>query len=137
MFMQPGVKLDFRHFPDGHVVSAAEVEAELDRICHKLAPRDIVLVNTCAAAAYGSPDYHERGCGMGREATLYLTGAVSKLSAPMPGRGMRHSPTRQRGLHVTVIRLLSGKATKLAGKGPITRWKSCKALKAYRQAASR
>ena len=26
---QPGVKLDFRHLPDGHVVTAAEVEAEL------------------------------------------------------------------------------------------------------------
>ena len=25
---QPGVKLDFRHLPDGHVVSAAEIEAE-------------------------------------------------------------------------------------------------------------
>lgn len=34
---------------------------------------DIVLVNTCAAAAYGDPDYFNRGCGMGREATLYLT----------------------------------------------------------------
>ncbi|MDX5412029.1 MAG: cyclase family protein, partial [Rhodobacterales bacterium] len=27
--MNPGVKLDFRHLPDGHLVSAAEVEAEL------------------------------------------------------------------------------------------------------------
>ena len=26
---RPGVKLDFRSLPDGHVVSAAEVEAEL------------------------------------------------------------------------------------------------------------
>jgi kynurenine formamidase len=34
---QPGVKLDFRHLPDGHVVSAAEVEAELKRIGHTVA----------------------------------------------------------------------------------------------------
>ena len=27
---QPGVKLDFRHLPDGHVVTGAEVEAELE-----------------------------------------------------------------------------------------------------------
>jgi kynurenine formamidase len=26
---QPGVKLDFRHFPDGYVATAADVEAEL------------------------------------------------------------------------------------------------------------
>lgn len=70
----PGVKLDFRHLPDGHVVSAAEVEAELARIGHDLQPLDIVLVNTSAGACYGQPDYVSRGCGMGREATLYLTG---------------------------------------------------------------
>ncbi|MFN3938104.1 MAG: cyclase family protein [Gemmobacter sp.] len=69
---QPAVKLDFRHLPDGHVVSAAEVEAELDRIGHRIAPLDIVLVNTAAGAAYGRPDYVNRGCGMGREATLWL-----------------------------------------------------------------
>ena len=33
---QPGVKLDFRHLPDGHVVTAAQVEAELQRINHTL-----------------------------------------------------------------------------------------------------
>jgi len=68
----PGVKLDFRHLPDGHVVSAAEVEAELARIGHALKPLDIVVVNTSAGAAYGQDDYVDRGCGMGREATLYL-----------------------------------------------------------------
>ncbi|MDQ0456273.1 cyclase family protein [Rhizobium paknamense] len=69
---RPGVKLDFRHLPDGHVVSAAEVEQELARIGHVLQPLDIVVVNTAAGAAYGRPDYLGRGCGMGREATLYL-----------------------------------------------------------------
>lgn len=67
-----GVKLDFRHLPDGHVVSAAEVEAELARIGHDLAPLDIVLVNTAAGAAYGRPDFVDTGCGMGREATLWM-----------------------------------------------------------------
>lgn len=70
---RPGVKLDFRHLPDGHVVSAAEVEAEVIRIQYALQPLDIVLVNTSAGKAYGQPDYLSRGCGMGREATLYLT----------------------------------------------------------------
>jgi len=69
----PGVKLDFRAMPDGHVCTAAEVEAELRRIGHVLQPFDIVLVNTAAGKAYGQPDYLDRGCGIGREATLYLT----------------------------------------------------------------
>ncbi len=70
--MNPGVKLDFRHLPDGYLVSAAEVEAELNRIGHDLQPLDIVVVNTAAGAKYGQPDYVDSGCGMGREATLYL-----------------------------------------------------------------
>jgi kynurenine formamidase len=69
---RPGVRLDFRHLPDGHVVSSAEVEAELARIGYRLAPLDIVVVNTAAGAAYGQDDYVHRGCGMGRDATLWL-----------------------------------------------------------------
>lgn len=70
--MNPGVKLDFRHLPDGHLVSAAQVEEELRRIGHHLKPLDIVVVNTAAGMHYGADDYLHRGCGMGREATLYL-----------------------------------------------------------------
>ncbi len=72
--LNPGIKLDFRRFADGYVATAKDVEAELARIGHKLAPLDIVLVNTAAGAAYGRADYVTRGCGMGREATLFLTG---------------------------------------------------------------
>jgi kynurenine formamidase len=69
---QPGIKLDFRNLPDGYVVTARDVEAELARIGHELAPFDIVLVNTRAGSAYGTPSYVAAGCGMGREATLHL-----------------------------------------------------------------
>jgi kynurenine formamidase len=69
---QPGVKLDFRDRPHGHLVSAAELEAEFDRIGHQLKPLEIVLMNTAAGAAYGSQDYLSSGCGFGREATLWL-----------------------------------------------------------------
>ena len=69
----PGVKLDFRHFSDGYVCTAADVEAELARIGHELKPGDIVLVNTRAGSRYGQDDYVSAGCGMGREATLWLT----------------------------------------------------------------
>ena len=69
---QPGVKLDFRHFADGQIVTADDVKRELDRIEHTLKPLEIVVVNTSAGTAYGHPDYTHRGCGMGREATLHL-----------------------------------------------------------------
>jgi len=68
----PGVKLDFRHMEDGYVATAGDVEAELKRIGHELRPLEIVVVNTSAGLAYGNPDYLAKGCGMGREATLYL-----------------------------------------------------------------
>ncbi|KTT04105.1 cyclase [Pseudomonas oryzihabitans] len=74
-----GVKLDFRALPDGHRVSAAEVAAELDRIGHALQPGDIVLVNTRAGSRYGQEDYVSAGCGMGREATLWLTSRGVRL----------------------------------------------------------
>ena len=69
---QPGVKLDFRHFADGYVVTRDDVIIELERINYKLKPFDIVLVNTHAGSRYGHNDYVNAGCGMGRDATLYL-----------------------------------------------------------------
>jgi kynurenine formamidase len=48
------------------------VENELQRIGWQLHPFDIVLVNTRAGGRYGANDYVLSGCGMGREATLYL-----------------------------------------------------------------
>jgi len=69
---QPGVKLDFRHLPDGYVATASDVAQELERIGHRLNPLEIVIVNTRAGSRYGHDDYVGAGCGMGREATLYL-----------------------------------------------------------------
>ena len=72
---QPAVKLDFRDLPDGHVVSAAEVEAELARIGHSLSPLEIQLVikrhrhgargDALPSAARCAPHRHRR-LGMGR-----------------------------------------------------------------------
>lgn len=98
----PGVKLDFRHLPDGHVVSAAEVEAELRRIGHDLQPMDIVVVNTAAGMRFGQDDYLDSGCGMGREATLYLTSCGVKVTgtdgwswdAPFSHTARRFAETR-------------------------------------------
>jgi kynurenine formamidase len=71
-FFSSGVKLDFRQKPDGYVCQADDVKRELDRIGYALNALDIVLVNTGAADFYGAANYLDKGCGMGREATLYL-----------------------------------------------------------------
>jgi len=69
---QRGIKLDFRHYEDGYVITKNDVISELKRIQHSLKPLEIVLVNTRAGSRYGYEDYVTAGCGMGREATLYL-----------------------------------------------------------------
>ena len=71
--MRPGVRLDFRDQPDGHVVTPAEIDSELQRIGHVLSPLEIVLCATRAGERYGSDDYIHSGCGFGAEATLHLT----------------------------------------------------------------
>lgn len=98
----PGVKLDFRHLPDGHVATPGEVEAELARIGHVLRPFDIVLVNTRAGARYGRADYVGSGCGMGRAATLWLLERGVKVTgtdgwswdAPFTHTARRYAETR-------------------------------------------
>src|SRR3546814_13049231 len=71
LFCRPGVKLEFSDRPHGHLVSGAEVEAELARIGHDLQPLDIILVQS--GAIYGTDNFTDQGCGMGAEAPLYLT----------------------------------------------------------------
>ncbi len=70
--MGPGVKLDFRALPDGHVVTADEMQDALARIGHTLRAGDILVVNTRAGSRYGEDDYVSAGCGIGREATLWM-----------------------------------------------------------------
>lgn len=77
---QPGIKLDFRHFPNGYVIQVKDVKEELEKISHKISPFEIVLVNTKAGSRYGHDDYVNSGCGMGREATLFLLEQGVKLT---------------------------------------------------------
>src|SRR3954468_16718612 len=66
------IKLDFLDKPDGYVCTADDMKRALDRIGYQLKPLDIVLVNTTAGKAYGQPDFIDRGCGFGGEATGFL-----------------------------------------------------------------
>ncbi len=64
--------LDFRHFADGYKVMPGDMKAALDKIGYALKPGDIVLVMTGADRYWGKPEYMLKGCGMGRDATLWL-----------------------------------------------------------------
>lgn len=68
-----GVVLDFSAKADGERITAADVEAELERIGYQLKPLDIVLVHVGAAKFWGKEEYLVKGAGMTRESTLYLT----------------------------------------------------------------
>ena len=71
--MNDGVLLDFRHKADGERITAADVKNELERIGYELKPLDIVIIQTGADAAWGTPQYLVKGPGMTRESTLFLT----------------------------------------------------------------
>jgi len=104
--LQPGIKLDFRHFPDGYVATADDVQSELRRIDHELRPLEIVLVNTAAGARYGTDRYVQSGCGMGYEATMYLLERGVRLTgtdgwswdAPFVHTAERYRQTRDASL---------------------------------------
>lgn len=70
--MGDGVVLDFRHKEDGERITAADVREALGKIRHEVKPLDIVLVQTGADVAWGTPEYLVKGPGMDRESTLWL-----------------------------------------------------------------
>jgi kynurenine formamidase len=67
-----GLMLDLSDKPDGYLVRAADLEAAVKNINYKIKPLDIVLVYTGASREWGRREYLLKGCGMGREATLWL-----------------------------------------------------------------
>ena len=69
-----GVVLDFRHKADGARITVGDIEKELERINYEIHPLDIVLIQTGADVAWGTPEYLRRGAGMDRESTFFLTG---------------------------------------------------------------
>lgn len=114
----------FRIYSHGHVISAAEVDAELERIGHELQPLDIVLVKS--GAVYGTGYLHRPGCGMGvcgGNALSHRTRRAGgrnrrvelglRRSATLPNAGPRHATRRS-----------FGKATRRVVSAPTTRLKN-------------
>jgi kynurenine formamidase len=71
-FLGAGVVLDMTGKEDGDAVTVADVEAELERIGHRLAERDIVLVRSGRDAFIDEPGYIALGPGVSAEATRWL-----------------------------------------------------------------
>jgi Predicted metal-dependent hydrolase len=128
---QRGVKLDFRHLPDGYVVSAKDIQEELARIGHELQPLDIVLVNTRAGAIYGEPEYLSAGVGIGREGTLFYLIRACAWLALTRGVGMRPLVIRLNGFRKKKTLLLFGKVIKLVGTSATGKWKNSLILRHY------
>lgn len=105
-FVGPAVVVDVSDLPDGYMIPAEEVEARLREMGCSLSPGDIVLFRTGADAYWGEEEFFERGCGLGREAVLYLaergvrlvgTDAWS-LDRPYPVIGAEWGERRDRSL---------------------------------------
>ncbi len=70
--LNDAVVVDFSNRADGELIKAKDFEDYFMKIQYALKPFDIVLVRTGASRYWGTPRYLVSGCGMGREATLYL-----------------------------------------------------------------
>ena len=97
---------------------------------------DIVLVNTRASSCIGSDEYLTAGCGMGREATLYLTSRGVRVTgidawgwdAPFVPASAGWKRTTRRS---------SGRATKPVARFPIAIWRNCAISNSFPRMVSR
>jgi kynurenine formamidase len=71
-FYGNGVVLDMRHKPRGSLITVEDMQAALKQIGYTIKPWDIVMIQTGADKYWGSAEYFEAGCGMGRDSTLWL-----------------------------------------------------------------
>lgn len=67
-----GVVLDMRHITPGTVITAADLQAALDKLGYTIKPLDIVLVMTGADKLWDTVDYWTKYSGVGREGTIWL-----------------------------------------------------------------
>lgn len=80
-------KGDFTDKPDGYRVLPEDFEEYFKKINYKLKEGDIVFVHT-GGVTLGSAEYLVKGCGMSKEATLWLTNQGIKVVVQTPGVGI-------------------------------------------------
>ena len=67
-----GVKLDLRSYEDGYVLTKDDLRNEIKKIDYNIKPLDMIFINTSAGGRYGKDDFLKKGCGISKEATIYL-----------------------------------------------------------------
>lgn len=67
-----GVKVDFSSMPDGYNIMPDDIKKALDEMSYTLKEGDIFLARTGADRYWGTEQYLVKGCGFGRDATLWL-----------------------------------------------------------------
>ena len=111
---------------DGYVVTAADVEAELQAHRSQRSRRWKLWSSTPAPAArYGHPDYVSAGCGMGYDATRYLLDRGIRLTgtdawswdAPFVHTARKYGESHDASL--------IWKATRLGATSATATWRSC------------
>ena len=110
-FLRPGVVLDMTAKADGERIVVADVEAELGRVGHALADRDIVLVRTGRDAALDDPGYLALGPRVTRDATAWMfERGVRVMGIDAWGLGRPAPPAGARGARARRARALLGGA---------------------------
>ena len=95
----------------------------LKTVHNQLKPLDIVLLHTGAQKNYGRTEYRITGCGVGREATLWLLRQGVKVVGTDAWSWEFLCLWWQRNLPRRRTRPLSGRATWRAWRWSITRWR--------------
>ena len=98
--------LDMRHKTQGARIEVADVEQALEKIDYSIRPFDIALIMTGTDKYWGTPEYPNKGCGMGREATLWLAEHGVKIMGidawgfdrPFPSMADEFSKTGEKSL---------------------------------------
>jgi len=97
-----GIVVDFRDKADGYRVIPQDFEDYFKRINYTLKEGDIVLVMTGADKRWGTLEYLVAGCGMSKEATLWLIDRGVRITGtdgwswdrPLPLIGKEFAETR-------------------------------------------
>lgn len=67
-----GVVVDATDKPDGYVLNVEDFKEYFKKVNYTLKPGDIILLHTNAPTQWGSKKYMFTGCGVGRDATVWL-----------------------------------------------------------------
>ena len=134
---QPGVKLDFRHLPDGYVATADDVEPSWTASATRWRRSTSCWSTRARARPTASPDYVAAGCGMGREATLYLLERGVRLTGTDAWSWDAPFVHTHENYAETTMPASSGKATRRAARSAIATSRSCTISRRCRRTGSR